>query len=121
MRNIIEDIQIRPSRPDAIAENLSGGNQQKIVVGKWLLTNPKMVIFDEPTRGIDVGAKAEIYQRIRELTRRGMGVIMASSELPELIGMCDRILVFHEGRVVGELQRQDFSEEAIMQLATASN
>jgi ABC-type sugar transport system ATPase subunit len=121
VRNIINDLQIRPSRPEVMAENLSGGNQQKIVIGKWLLTNPKLVIFDEPTRGIDVGAKAEIYQRIRELTRRGMGLIMASSELPELIGMCDRILVFHEGRVAGELERAEFSEEAIMRLATASH
>ncbi|HEY3313597.1 MAG TPA: sugar ABC transporter ATP-binding protein [Anaerolineales bacterium] len=121
VRNIINDLQIRPSRPEVMAENLSGGNQQKIVIGKWLLTEPKLVIFDEPTRGIDVGAKAEIYQRIRELTRRGMGLIMASSELPELIGMCDRILVFHEGRVAGELKRSEFSEEAIMRLATASH
>ena len=90
------------------------------VVGKWLLTNPKLVIFDEPTRGIDVGAKAEIYQRIRDLTHDGVGVIMASSELPELIGMSDRVLVFHEGRIAGEVERADFSEEAIMRLATAT-
>jgi ribose transport system ATP-binding protein len=121
VRRIISDVQIRPENPDMGAENLSGGNQQKVVVGKWLLANPKLVIFDEPTRGIDVGAKAEIYLRIRELTRRGVGVIMASSELPELIGMCDRIQVFHEGRVAGELERKDFSEEAIMRLATATS
>ena len=120
VQQVISDIQIRPSNPDITAENLSGGNQQKIVVGKWLLTNPKLVIFDEPTRGIDVGAKAEIYMRIRELTRRGIGVIMASSELPELIGMSDRILVFHEGRISGELARADFTEETIMRLATAT-
>lgn len=120
VRRVISDIQIRPEAPELAAENLSGGNQQKVVVGKWLLADPKLVIFDEPTRGIDVGAKAEIYLRIRELTRQGVGVIMASSELPELIGMCDRILVFHEGRVAGELSRQDYSEEAIMRLATAT-
>jgi ABC-type sugar transport system ATPase subunit len=120
VRHIISEVQIRPEVPEMSAENLSGGNQQKVVVGKWLLANPKLVIFDEPTRGIDVGAKAEIYLRIRDLTRRGVGVVMASSELPELIGMCDRILVFHEGRIVGELARADFSEEAIMQLATAT-
>jgi len=120
VRRIIADVQIRPEAPDLAAENLSGGNQQKVVVGKWLLANPKLGIFDEPTRGIDVGAKAEIYLRIRELTRRGVGIIMASSELPELIGMCDRILVFHEGRIVGELKREEFSEEAIMHLATAT-
>jgi ribose transport system ATP-binding protein len=118
--NIVEDIQIKPPNTEMYAESLSGGNQQKVVVGKWLLTNPKLVIFDEPTRGIDVGAKAEIYQRIRKLTRSGVGVIMASSELPELIGMSDRILVFHEGRAAGELERKEFSEEAIMRLATAT-
>ena len=120
VNRMVEDIQIKPPDPEILAESLSGGNQQKVVVGKWLLTNPKLVIFDEPTRGIDVGAKAEIYQRIRELTYSGVGVIMASSELPELIGMSDRILVFYEGRVVGELERKDFTEEAIMRLATAT-
>ncbi len=119
-RRIISEVQIRPEAPEMSAENLSGGNQQKVVVGKWLLANPKLVVFDEPTRGIDVGAKAEVYLRIRDLTRRGVGVIMASSELPELIGMCDRIVVFHEGRIVGELQRADFSEEVIMQMATGT-
>jgi len=121
VHHIVEDIQIKPPSPEIMAESLSGGNQQKVVVGKWLMANPKLVIFDEPTRGIDVGAKAEIYQRIRDLTYQGVGVIMASSELPELIGMSDRILVFYEGRVAGELERKDFSEEAIMHLATAIN
>ncbi len=116
----IGEIQIRPASAEIAAENLSGGNQQKVVVGKWLLAHPKLVIFDEPTRGIDIGAKAEIYHRIRKLTQQGVGVLMASSELPELIGMSDRILVFHEGRLVGELARPDFSEEAIMHLATAA-
>jgi len=120
VKNIVEDIQINPPSPDLLAESLSGGNQQKVVVGKWLLTNPKLVIFDEPTRGIDVGAKAEIYQRIRDLTYGGVGVIMASSELPELIGLSDRIMVFYEGRIAGELDREDFSEEAIMRIATAT-
>jgi ABC-type sugar transport system ATPase subunit len=119
--DMITDLHIRPPDPKIMAENLSGGNQQKVVVGKWLLTDPKLVIFDEPTRGIDVGAKVEIYARINELTRQGVGVIMASSELPELIGMCDRIIVFHEGRLVGKLVQQDFSEEAIMRLATATD
>lgn len=119
IHQIVRNLQIKPPTPEISTENLSGGNQQKVVVGKWLMANPKLVIFDEPTRGIDVGAKAEIYQRIRELTRAGVGVIMASSELPELIGMCDRILVFYEGRLSGEVPRKDFSEEAIMRLATA--
>lgn len=120
VQETISAVQIRPADPNIAAENLSGGNQQKVVVGKWLLANPKLVIFDEPTRGIDIGAKADIYLRIRELTRGGLGVIMASSELPELIGMCDRILVFHEGHISGELSREEFSEEAIMRLATSS-
>jgi len=120
IQKAITNVQIRPANPNIATENLSGGNQQKVVVGKWLLTNPKLVIFDEPTRGIDIGAKAEIYQRIRDLTRTGLGVIMASSELPELIGMCDRILVFHEGHIAGDLKREDFSEEAVMRLATSS-
>ncbi len=121
IQHTIADVQIKPANPEISTENLSGGNQQKVVVGKWLLANPKLVIFDEPTRGIDIGAKAEIYIRIRELTRRGVGIIMASSELPELIGMCDRILVFHEGRLKGELVRADFSEEAIMRFATGTD
>lgn len=117
----IDEFSIRPPDPKILTENLSGGNQQKVVVGKWLMANPKLVIFDEPTRGIDIGAKAEIYTHIRKLTKQGVGVIMASSELPELLGMCDRILVFHEGRLTGELEKKDFSEEAIMRMATATN
>ncbi len=115
---MIGNLDIRPPVAELTAENLSGGNQQKIVIGKWLLADPKLVIFDEPTRGIDVGAKAEIYTRIRELATQGVGVIMASSELPELLGVCDRILVFYEGRLAGELPRSEFSEEAVMMLAT---
>jgi len=118
VQSAIAEVQIRPPNPNLLAENLSGGNQQKVVVGKWLLAHPKVVIFDEPTRGIDVGAKSEIYYRIRELTHRGVGVIMASSELPELLGMSDRIIVFHEGQIVGEVLRADATEESIMRLAT---
>ena len=117
----IAKFRIKPANPEILTENLSGGNQQKVVVGKWLMADPKLVVFDEPTRGIDVGAKAEIYAHIRELTRQGVGVVMASSELPELIGMCDRILVFYEGRLSGELEKKDFSEETIMHMATATN
>ena len=99
-------------------ENLSGGNQQKVVLARWLLTRPKVVILDEPTRGIDVGAKAEVYARIRALAGQGVGIVMASSELPELLAMSDRIAVFHEGRIAGELARAEATEEAIMHLAT---
>jgi ABC-type sugar transport system ATPase subunit len=118
VKESVDTIQIRPTNPEITAENLSGGNQQKVVVAKWLLARPKVVIFDEPTRGIDVGSKAEIYQHIRELTRQGVGVVMASSDLPELLGMSDRILVFHEGCISGEVSRAEASEERIMQLAT---
>lgn len=94
--------------------NLSGGNQQKVVLSKWLFTQPKVLILDEPTRGIDVGAKYEIYSIINELADGGRGVLMISSEMPELLGLCDRIYVMNEGRFVGEFQRAEASQEAIM-------
>jgi putative multiple sugar transport system ATP-binding protein len=94
--------------------NLSGGNQQKVVLSKWLFTQPKVLILDEPTRGIDVGAKYEIYSIINELADAGRGVLMISSEMPELLGLCDRIYVMNEGRFVGEFQRAEASQEAIM-------
>jgi len=97
---------------------LSGGNQQKVVLGKWLAMNPRVFLLDEPTRGVDVGAKAEIYRVIDDLARSGIAVLFASSELEEIIGLADRVLVMHEGRITGELQRSDLSEEAIMALAT---
>ncbi|WP_267424049.1 multiple monosaccharide ABC transporter ATP-binding protein [Methylobacterium sp. GC_Met_2] len=94
--------------------NLSGGNQQKVVLSKWLFTQPKVLILDEPTRGIDVGAKYEIYSIINELADEGRGVLVISSEMPELLGLCDRIYVMNEGRFVGEFQREEASQEAIM-------
>jgi ribose transport system ATP-binding protein len=97
---------------------LSGGNQQKVVLGKWLLTQPRILLLDEPTRGIDVGAKQEIYQLIESLAATGLSILFVSSELEEIIGMSDRVLVMHEGRITGELNRAELSEEAIMQLAT---
>ena len=96
--------------------NLSGGNQQKVVLSKWLFTEPEVLILDEPTRGIDVGAKFEIYGIINELSAQGKGVVMISSEMPELLGMCDRIYVMNEGRFVGELSAADASQERIMSL-----
>lgn len=95
--------------------NLSGGNQQKVVLSKWLFANPEVLILDEPTRGIDVGAKYEIYTIINELAGEGKGIILISSELPEILGVCDRIYVMNEGRIVGELPRADASQEKIMQ------
>jgi ABC-type sugar transport system ATPase subunit len=98
--------------------NLSGGNQQKVVIAKWLLTNPKVLILDEPTRGIDVGAKVEIYNIMNDLVDKGLCVIMISSELPEILGMSDRILVVHEGRITGEISHDDATEEKVMFYAT---
>ena len=96
------------------AVNLSGGNQQKVVLSKWLFTEPQVLILDEPTRGIDVGAKYEIYSIINELADGGRGVLMISSEMPELLGMCDRIYVMNEGRFVGEFPAAEASQEIIM-------
>ncbi|MDB5664409.1 multiple monosaccharide ABC transporter ATP-binding protein [Cypionkella sp.] len=96
--------------------NLSGGNQQKVVLSKWLFTNPEVLILDEPTRGIDVGAKFEIYTIMKELAEQGRSIVMISSEMPELLGMCDRIYVMNEGRIVGELGRDEASQEKIMAL-----
>ncbi|GAA4173235.1 sugar ABC transporter ATP-binding protein [Shinella granuli] len=98
-------------------ENLSGGNQQKVLIGRWLLTNPRILILDEPTRGIDVGAKAEIHRFVTELARDGVAVIMISSELPEVLGMSDRIMVMHEGRATGFLDRAEATQVKVMELA----
>jgi inositol transport system ATP-binding protein len=98
-------------------ENLSGGNQQKVLIGRWLLTNPKILILDEPTRGIDVGAKAEIHRLVTQLARQGVAVIMISSEMPEVLGMSDRIMVMHEGHVTGFLTRAEADQVKIMDLA----
>lgn len=97
---------------------LSGGNQQKVILAKWLLRNPKVLILDEPTRGIDVGAKYEIYKLITEMIKEGMSIVLISSELPELLGMCDRIYVMRNGKMEGELQKDEISSEAVMRLAT---
>jgi ABC-type sugar transport system ATPase subunit len=112
--------ELRARGPEQEVRFLSGGNQQKVVLSKWLETQPQILIFDEPTRGIDVGAKAGIHDLIRKLARDGVAVLMISSELPELIGMSDRILVMHEGRLAGELPAGS-SEPQIMELATGSN
>ena len=101
--------------------NLSGGNQQKVVLSKWLFTDPELLILDEPTRGIDVGAKFEIYTIMKDLAEQGRGVLMISSEMPELLGMCDRIYVMNEGRIVGELTRKDADQEKIMALIVKDN
>lgn len=97
--------------------NLSGGTQQKCLVAMWMGINPKVLICDEPTRGVDVGARAEIYRKLREFAAQDVGIILISSDLPELIGMCDRVLVMHAGKIVGEVKRQDYSEEIILSYA----
>ena len=115
----IEKLNIKTPSVNQIVGNLSGGNQQKVVIAKWLLNEPDIIILDEPTRGIDVGAKRDIYLLLGNLVQQGKAVIMISSEIPELMGICDRILVMCEGNYSGEVQREEFSQERIMTLASA--
>jgi ribose transport system ATP-binding protein len=117
-KEMCRKINIKPPTPEMRAANLSGGNQQKVVLAKWLALSPKVLIFDEPTRGIDVGAKSEIYSLIRDLAAQGVSLIVISSEMEEVLGISDRIAVMHEGRITGILSRPEFSEEAVMRLAT---
>lgn len=114
----VKDLDIRLANVDSDAEGLSGGNQQKIVVGKWLARNSKVVMFDEPTRGIDVAAKVEIYNLMNELKRNGIGVLFVSSELPEILGMSDRILVMADGKITKELDIEDATQDKILRYAT---
>jgi ribose transport system ATP-binding protein len=115
---MIRKLRIKTPSAEQIARYLSGGNQQKVVLGKWLALGPSLLLLDEPTRGIDVGAKQEIYRLMEELAEQGMSILFVSSELEEILGMSDRTIVMHEGRITGELTRDQLSEEAIMQLAT---
>jgi ribose transport system ATP-binding protein len=115
---MIELMRIKTANDRLAVRYLSGGNQQKVVLGKWLCLEPKLLLLDEPTRGIDVGAKEEIYKLMDELARRGVAILFASSEMEEIIGLSDRALVMHEGRLVGELPRTELTEEAIMRMAT---
>ncbi|MFM2170819.1 MAG: hypothetical protein RI957_1048 [Verrucomicrobiota bacterium] len=117
-RRQIDHLQIKTSHPGQTARLLSGGNQQKIVIGKWLARKPQLLLLDEPTRGIDVGAKREIYQWMEALAGDGIGVLFVSSDLEEILGIADRVLVMHEGRLAGELSREQMSEQSIMRLAT---
>ena len=114
----IEKIKIKTPTMETPIMNLSGGNQQKVLVGRWLLTEPDVLIVDEPTRGIDVGAKAEIHTLLSELAGQGKAIIVISSEMPEVMGVADRIIVMHEGHVSGTLERSEFSQELIMEYAT---
>jgi len=119
VQNSISELHIKTADLETPVSALSGGNQQKVVLAKCLLAEPKVLLLDEPTRGIDVGAKAEIYALISQLARQGAGILMASSELPELLAMCDRILVLCEGRLTATLTRADATQERIMEAATA--
>jgi len=114
----IKRLNIKTPTMDQIINNLSGGNQQKVLIARWLLAQPKILILDEPTRGIDVGAKAEIYRLISELASRGVAIIMVSSELPEIIGMSDRVMVMHGGRITGILNKEEADQETILSLAS---
>ncbi|MDQ0207205.1 sugar ABC transporter ATP-binding protein [Alkalicoccobacillus murimartini] len=114
----VQELNIQPAKAGMKARFLSGGNQQKVVIAKWLSTDAEVFIFDEPTRGIDVGAKVEVYRLMNELIEKGKIVVVISSELPELLGMCDRILVMHEGTLTGDFDRETASQERIMRAAT---
>lgn len=113
----IDKLSIRPALPRRLVRDFSGGNQQKAVIAKWLASSPGIIIFDEPTRGIDVGAKSEIYRLIEELAAGGVGVVFVSSELMEIIGMCDRVIVVHEGCITGEFDRSEATQERLMKAA----
>ncbi len=114
----VKDLKIKLSSPEANAGSLSGGNQQKVVVGKWLARNSRVVIFDEPTRGIDVAAKVEIYNLMNDLKKQGVGVLFVSSEMPEVMGISDRILVMCDGKITGELEIENATQDIILEYAT---
>ncbi|NBP24275.1 MAG: sugar ABC transporter ATP-binding protein [Proteobacteria bacterium] len=117
---MIQSLRIKTPGDRQVVQFLSGGNQQKVVIGKWLALKPRILLLDEPTRGIDIGAKQEIYRLMEELAAQGVAILFASSEMEEILGMSDRVLVMHEGRIAGELARHQLSEEAIMHLATGT-
>ena len=119
-RHHVEALSIKTPGLGQKVQNLSGGNQQKVVLARWLSIGTRIFILDEPTRGIDVGSKSEIYQIMDRLTKEGVGIIMISSELPEVLGMSDRIMVMRQGRIVKELARAEASEETIMKYAVGS-
>lgn len=119
MDEMVKKYHIKTSDADNCIMTLSGGNQQKVIIARWLANEPEILMCDEPTRGIDVGAKAEIYELLRDIAQEGIGIVMVSSELPELLTLCDRIIVMHEGRKTGELTREEATEEQIMKYAAA--
>jgi ABC-type sugar transport system ATPase subunit len=118
-RQLIDEWRIRAADMNVPPDSLSGGNQQKVVLAKWLATQPRVLLLDEPTKGVDVGAKFEIHEIIRRQAARGLGCLVVSSDLPEVLSLCDRIVVMREGRIQGEIAGADATEEAVMHLATA--
>ena len=117
-REMVQNLKIRTTGVDQYVRNLSGGNQQKVVVGKWLMRDAHVVVFDEPTRGIDVASKIEIYNIINDLKKNGIGVMFVSSELPEVLGMSDRIIVMCNGRKTAELVTAETNQEEVLKYAT---
>ena len=118
-QKICDALKVKSPSTETAVANLSGGNQQKVVLARWLSLKPRVMLFDEPTRGIDVGAKAEIYQLMRRLADEGVAILMISSDMEEILGNSDRIAVMHEGRISGVLDRPQCTQEAIMRLAVA--
>jgi ribose transport system ATP-binding protein len=114
---LVNELAIKTPSIDQWVGNLSGGNQQKVVLAKWLFRNTDVLIFDEPTRGIDVGAKYEIYLLLWKLAAAGKGIIIVSSDLPEMLGICHRIIVFSNGKIAGEVARENFDQEMILSMA----
>ena len=114
----VKTLRIKTNGNEQKVGTLSGGNQQKVLIGKWLATNPKVLILDEPTRGVDVGAKADIYEIIDNLVQKGITIIMVSSDLNEVINMSDRVIVMKEGRITGTLKHEEINQEAVMHMAT---
>lgn len=121
VEDFIRLFNIKTPTRDQIIGNLSGGNQQKVAIAKGLMTRPKVLILDEPTRGVDVGAKKEIYQLINQFKAEGMSIILVSSEMPEVLGMSDRIMVMHEGRISGEFMATDADQEKLLACAVGKN
>jgi ribose transport system ATP-binding protein len=118
VQKVVQDLKVKLASSEVNASSLSGGNQQKVVVGKWLARNSKVVIFDEPTRGIDVASKVEIYQLMNQLKQEGIAVMFVSSEMPEILGIADRIVVMCDGRITGSLLQEEATQEKILEMAT---
>ncbi len=110
------DLDVRPANPLRAAKTLSGGNQQKVVLGRWLIGSTRLLLLDEPTRGVDVGARSEIYALVRRLADSGVGVLLVSSEVPEVLGLSDRVLVMREGRIVHEAPAEELDEHTVLDL-----